>query len=151
MDYPTKGSTLDQVYGNLWMGGWPPPDARLGQRFDCLVLTAMEYQPAECFGDVEVARALLNDDGSPMRREEAVEAVRAAGKAIRWLGEGKKVLGTCFAGRNRSGLVCALTLCRGPEAMGPDAAIEAVRAARGDSAFRNPWFEAFLRAYCGRQ
>lgn len=130
------------------MGGWPPPDVRLGERFDCLVLSAMEYQPTSCFGDVEVVQARLNDDGSPMRREEAFEAVRTAGRVIRWLGEDKKVLVTCFAGRNRSGLICALALCKGPEAMDPDAAIEAIRAARGDGAFRNPWFEKFLRAFC---
>lgn len=146
--YPVRFSDADRVHGGLWMGGWPPPSYRVGDHFDCLVLCAREYQVPDLFGRVQVAQARLDDSGVPMRLEERPEAIRAAGKVVRWLRQDLRVLVTCFAGRNRSGLVSAIALCKGPAAMDPDAAIAAIRAARGDSAFRNPWFEAFLRAYC---
>ncbi len=142
-------STADEVCKGLWMGGCPPPDFPVQQHFDCLVLTAREYQVPELFPRVRVVRVALNDDGSPMTKAEAVEAVRAAGRIIRWLNGGLKVLVTCFAGRNRSGLVTALVLCKGM-GVSPDLAIDAIRAARGHEAFRNSYFETFLRAYCGR-
>ena len=131
------------------MGGCPPPDFPVRRHFDCLVLSAREYQVPGLFPGVPAVRVALNDDGSPMTKEEGVEAVRAAGRTIRWLNDGLKVLVTCFAGRNRSGLVTALVLCKGMGAS-PDQAIAAIRKARGPEAFRNQYFEAFLRAYCGR-
>jgi protein-tyrosine phosphatase len=148
LTYPVWPADADRVHGGLWMGGWPPPGYKVGEHFDCLVLCAREYQVPELFGGVQVAQARLDDSGVPMRPEERPEAVRAAGKVIRWLRQDLRVLVTCFAGRNRSGLVSAIALCKGPAAMSPDAATAAIRAARGDGAFRNPWFEAFLRAYC---
>jgi hypothetical protein len=144
-----SSSTANEVCRRLWMGGCPPPDFRVGRHFDCLVLAAREYQVPWLFPGVRTALAVMDDDGSPMTREEAAEAVRAAGKTIRWLSQGMRVLVTCFAGRNRSGLITALALCKGG-GLDPDRAIYAIRMARGPDAFRNPYFEAFLRSYCRR-
>lgn len=140
LQYTTDPSTFSQVHSNLWMGGWPPPDFRIGKYFDCLVLCAMEYQIPDCFHGIEVASAVLNDDGSAMTRNEAIAAVIAAKKVISWLEKDLRVLVTCFAGRNRSGLVCALSLCRGPAGMSSRDAISTIRTARGDSALQNQWF-----------
>jgi len=129
------------------MGGCPPPDFPVGQYFDCLILAAQEYQVPWLFPEVQTALAKLNDDGSPMTKQEAIEAIRAAGRAIWWLNQGLRVLVTCFAGRNRSGLITALVLCKGV-GLSPNEAIDAIRQARGPHAFRNSYFEAFLRAYC---
>lgn len=145
-----RPSTANRVHGELWMGAYPPPDSRPGRHFDCLVLCAREYVVPECFGDMQVASAALNDDGSPMTDDERRAAVRAAGTVIRWSAEGNRVLITCMQGRNRSGLVCALTLCKGPARMTPEQAVRAVRAARGETALVNPDFLRFLHAYCGR-
>jgi len=144
LTYPVIPATASQVHGNLWMGGWPPPGWRLASHFDCLALCAMEYQVPECFPGVQVIQAHLNDDGTPMRREEAYEAVRAATQVIKWLEQDLRVLVTCFAGRNRSGLVSGLALCRGPTAMNPAEAIRTIRSARGEGALSNPWFLKLL-------
>jgi len=147
--YPVRPATANRVHGGLWMGGWPPPGYRVGESFDCLVLCAREYQIPECFGGVQVAQALLNDDGSPMAPGEREQAVAAAGRVIRWLGQGLRVLITCYAGRNRSGLVSAIALCRGPAAMAPEQAVRTVRAARGPDSLANPYFLEFLGQFCG--
>ena len=144
LTYPVIPATASQVHGNLWMGGWPPPSWRIGEHFDCLALCAMEYQVPDLFTGVQVVQAKLNDDGTPMRREEAFEAAAAAKQVIQWLKQDLKVLVTCFAGRNRSGLVCGITLCRGPAAMNPAQAIRTIRAARGEGALSNPWFLKLL-------
>lgn len=144
LTYPVVPATASQVHGNLWMGGWPPPSWKLGKHFDCLALCALEYQVPECFAGIQVVQARLNDDGTPMTKGEAFEAAKAAKQVIRWLEQDLRVLVTCFAGRNRSGLVCGLALCRGPAAMNPAQAIRAIRAARGEGALSNPWFLKLL-------
>jgi len=143
-----KSPTFSLVINNLWMGGAPPPQANVGGYFDCLVFCAREYQIPECFPDVQVAQARLNDDGSRFKKQEAEEAVIAASKVIKWLEKGLKVLVTCFAGRNRSGLVTAIALCKGPSQMGLDDAVRLIRNARGPNALSNPDFMAFLMKYC---
>lgn len=137
-----------RVHGELWMGPAPAPVRSLFESFDCLVLCAAEYQIPACFPHMETMAVPLYDDGEPMRPQEPYEAVKAAGRVIRWLGEGKRVLVTCWQGRNRSGLVCALALCKGPEAMTPDKAIAKIRKARGPGAMRNESFVNFLFEYC---
>lgn len=137
-----------RIVDNLWIGSAPPIGWTVGQHFDCLVLSAMEYQPnAGCFPKVESVRVTLNDDGSPMTREEMKLAVGAAGKVISWLGGGKRVLVTCHMGLNRSGVICALALCKG-RGMTPVRAVNTVRAARGPDALRNRFFLKFLNDYC---
>ncbi len=137
-----------RVAGNLWIGSAPPIGWSVSQHFDCLVLSAMEYLPGPtCYPKVKTLTVALNDDGSPMRKDEMAAAVKAAGKVISWLAEGKRVLVTCHQGRNRSGLICALALCKG-RGMSPGRAVRTVRAARGENALRNPYFVRFLNAYC---
>jgi hypothetical protein len=147
--YESHPSTYSKLVDNLWMGGYPPPDARLGEHFDCLVLCAREYQVPECFGDVQVAQAMLDDSGCCMTKEEQQQAVKAAGRVIKWLNDGLKVLVTCFAGRNRSGLVSAIALCKGPNSMTPQNATKLIRLIRGPNALSNPQFVAFLNDFCG--
>lgn len=137
-----------RVLGDLWIGSAPPIGHTVAQHFDCLVLSAVEYPPGPtCFPRVETLAVSLNDDGSPMRKQEAVEAVRAAGKVLAWLRGGKRVLVTCHAGLNRSGLICALVLCRG-NGMSPEKAVSTIREARGPNALRNQYFLDFLNAFC---
>jgi hypothetical protein len=135
-----------QVHGNLWIGSAPPIGRGVGKHFDCLVLCACEYQVPDCFPDIQVAQAIMDDCGNPMTNLERKEAVRAAGKTIRWLKEGLRVLVTCRQGRNRSGTVCGLSLMRGPAKMSSEQAIKTVRAARSN-ALGNPDFVKFLHAY----
>lgn len=155
MDEPVNTLVLEsnpavafRVHGNLWIGSAPPIGHIVAQHFDCLVLSAMEYPPhAGCFPRVETLSVSLNDDGSPMVKREAAEAVRAAGKVISWLRGRKRVLVTCHMGLNRSGIICALALCKG-KGMSPDQAVKTVREARGPNALRNQYFLDFLGSYC---
>lgn len=129
----------------MWMGSMPIPYSGLYKHFDGLVLCACEYQcPPGFFPGVEVLSVSLNDDGSPMKRSEAFAAVKAAKEVMAWIEAGKRVLVTCMQGRNRSGLVTALTLCHGPWKMRPDQAIAAIRAARGPSALSNDDFVGLI-------
>lgn len=137
-----------RVLGNLWIGSAPPIGKAVAQHFDCLVLSAIEYLPwPSCFPGVDVYTVSMRDDGNPMSKEEMASAVRAAGKVISWLREGKRVLVTCHQGRNRSGVICALVLCKG-RGMSPERAVRTVRVARGPTALSNPHFLKFLEEYC---
>jgi protein-tyrosine phosphatase len=141
-------TTANRVYGRLWMGGCPTPLFELRKHFNCLVLCANDYQLVKNpWADIEVINAPLADSGEPMLKSEPEMAVKAAGAVIGRLLRDQNVLVTCIAGRNRSGLVCAITLCKG-FGFTPDQAISMIRSARTDRAFRNSYFEKFLREYC---
>ncbi len=142
-------SMASRIHDNLWMGNAPPVGDSVARHFQGLVLSAKEYQPVECFFGLEVMGVPLNDDGTPMTPKEKTLAVKAAGRVIRWLNDGKSVLVTCWAGRNRSGIIAALALCRGPAGLTPTAAVKMIRKARGDHAMRNEYFLRFLYGYCG--
>lgn len=141
---------MNRVHDNLWMGGIPPTGRSIGQYFDCLVLAAREYQASECYRGIQVTLAYLNDDGTPMTKDEAKDAVRTAGKVIKWLREGLRVLVTCHSGLNRSGLITAIALCKYNN-LSPQMAVNAIRIARGHYALRNPYFLKFLQEYCGNR
>jgi len=89
-------------------------------KFDSIVLCARELQPynrPEIFPNglrtfpsgIDVYCASLDDHDGPTR-DEAHRAVEAAKYVIDMLDEGQRVLVSCAAGRNRSGLVTALVL-----------------------------------------
>jgi len=139
---PSYPATANRVFGKLWMGSAPPVGPSLSESFDGLILAAMEYQPhPACFHGVETALFPL-DDGPPMSPTEE-EAVMVASELVYgWLASGMRVVVTCFAGLNRSGIICAATARL--HGASPEDAIAAVRAARGPSAMRNPHFLEFL-------
>jgi len=138
----------NRVHGNLWMGGWPPPGMAVGSSFDCLVLAACEFQVPDVFPGVQVVTACLDDSGAPFTMEEKKQAVAAAGKVISWMKDGLRVLTTCYAGRNRSGLITAIALCKGA-GLSPEEAIRMIRRAR-DNSMMNGQFESFIHQFCGR-
>jgi protein-tyrosine phosphatase len=128
------------------MGSAPPIGLGVAQHFQHLVLCAMEFQlPPELFPGVNVIYAPMNDDGkTPMSVEEMKIAVRTAKQVVDHLEHGDNVLVTCRQGRNRSGIVTALTLCMGPPQQTPQQAIARIRMARGYGAMRNRDFNSFL-------
>jgi hypothetical protein len=136
---------FSRIRNNLWVGGIPPIGKGVAQYFDCLVLAAMEWQSHWDYPGVEVLQARLNDSQEHrMTRNEQMDAVRVAGIAIRRLSEGKSVLSTCHMGLNRSCLIGALILCRGPERFSPKAAVKLIRQARGPYALSNQDFTQLL-------
>jgi protein-tyrosine phosphatase len=141
-------ATAVRVKDNLWIGSAPPIGAPIGDWFDCLVLCAKEYQIPECFDGIQVAQAMLDDNGSPMTQNERLSAIQTSSKVIEWLSQGKQVLVTCRQGRNRSGLICALALACGPEKMSAEKAIATVKLARNGMALQNPFFIKFIDEFC---
>lgn len=136
------------VSENLWMGGVPPVGGQVVKYFDGLVLAAAEYQVADDYPGVEVLLAPMHDDGSPMTKEDVGTALRATSWVVKRLRDGQKVLVTCRMGLNRSGLVCAMSLCCGSATPEADEAIAAVRAARGPDALGNQDFTSLIRRFC---
>ena len=133
---------LDRVARRLWMGSRPDPESSYSG-FDVLVLSAWEYQPRGVFRVPEIIHVPLDDSGSPPTAEEVEGALVASREVARHRRAGRRVLVTCTAGMNRSGLIVALALRR----LGVPAAsaIALVRRARGDEALSNPWFAELVR------
>lgn len=132
---------INRVTCRLYQGSVPPMGdelRRLG--FNVLVLAAEEHQPSsKHFPGLQVIHAPMDDDA--IRGLKPVERViyqRAAEEVVRQLRLGRRVLVTCYAGRNRSGLIVAQAL----KLLGvtPQASIMAVRQARGQNALSNPRF-----------
>jgi len=134
-----------RIHQGLFQGSRPPTGARLQREgFRLLVLCAMEHQPpASAFPGVTVIHAPNDDDFDRMpTREELQLALGAARQAALVLASGGLVLSTCFAGRNRSGLVSALSLHLWLGVSG-NKAIEMIQARR-QRALRNPGFLTVL-------
>jgi hypothetical protein len=156
---PTVEASL--VAGALWVGSYPMGSAWLRYRFDVLVLAAKEAQPpARLFLGMRVIYAPLDDSGEPMTDKEVRTAIWAAVRVRELLDAGKRVLVTCWQGRNRSALIAALALMlppmpkrgrisRTPSCFLSTHAIAALRMARGPAALSNPWFLQMLERHNG--
>lgn len=135
--------TIDaaEVLPNLWIGSQAPTGSALRDGgFDVLVLCAEEWQPAASkFKGIRVHHAPFDDDSEGMTQGELDTAATAAFETLRHLRKGRRVLVTCWAGRNRSGLVTAWALSM-YTGLDPALAGEAVREARGSAALTNPHF-----------
>ena len=103
------------IVPRLWQGSMPMAGPQIaGHGFDVLVLCAEEYQPpAEWFPGVRVIYAPNRDDYERAPTSRELAAAKDASKLVAMhVMSGDKVLVTCMAGRNRSGLVTALALKR---------------------------------------
>jgi hypothetical protein len=105
---------LSEIVPNLWQGSRHSISKYLNRyKFNVLVLCAEEWQPPRSiFPDsVEVIYSPNADDPfrNPTRNEllRAVQTGRQVALAVR---KNRKVLTTCMAGLNRSGLVNAIAL-----------------------------------------
>lgn len=111
--------------------------------FDTLVLAAEEYQPsAESFPGVRVVHVPL-DDAVPTERDK--RAISAAGHFVAVeVSRGHRVLVTCQAGRNRSGIIVAVALRHLYRAPYGDI-VGRIRHKRMPTALSNRHFELALR------
>jgi protein-tyrosine phosphatase len=101
----------NEIVPLLWQGSKPRPGRGLADAgFDVLVLCAREYQPTEASFPGLVLINAPNDDHYFVTREDLDGAVNAASQVAEHVKAGRKVLVTCLAGINRSGLVVALAL-----------------------------------------
>jgi len=103
----------DEIIPGLWQGEKPRFGSYVRDAgFNLLVLCAEEFQPpAHKFTGIDVVHAPNQDqDYYPPSRVQLQGALDAATKVSEALQAKQKVLVTCWAGINRSGLVSALAL-----------------------------------------
>jgi protein-tyrosine phosphatase len=141
---PIPGLDADPVLPNLWQGSYPKPGT---YPFDLIVLAAAEYQPAaEKFPGARVLHVPLRDVYlKDVTREQLPRAIKAAEVVAAYVRAGKRVLVTCAAGWNRSGLINALALRR--LGYSADDAIVLIRKARGKHALGNEVFQRMVREF----
>lgn len=142
-------NTPSEIVPGLWQGGVPWPGAEAANAgFDMIVFAAREWQPMPfMYPDVQIVKVPLDDDyDRAMPRLQALAAMRVAAMVAKAVRSGQKVLVTCFAGRNRSGLIVALAVM---ELCGVDG-VQAARVVRErrqtpmGPALANPQFRAML-------
>lgn len=104
---------VSQVHENLYQGAWSPFGDELAKRgFEVLVLCAEENQHKDMYhGGIQVICAPGEDDSRVNRMRRFLPTwILAAQRVAVLLKAGKKVLVTCMAGLNRSGMVSAMAL-----------------------------------------
>lgn len=142
------GIDADEILPNLWQGSAPPLGSAVKiSGFDMLILCAEEYQPrAREFGfrSGRVLHAPLDDHTRPLEAGEWETILTAAEAATVCLRRGGRVLVTCAAGRNRSGIVTALTIILLTRCS-PKKAVRLVRSRR-DLALTNDSFVRHIEA-----
>lgn len=113
-----------RIIGGIWQGSEPKFGGSLRRAgFDALVLAAEEFQPpSSSFPGVRVHHAPLDDHLNPLTSKEWATIIGAANFAVHQAKRGRKVLITCHAGINRSGIITALTVsllygCTGKKAV----------------------------------
>jgi hypothetical protein len=100
--------------GSLWQGGHDDV-MNSGDQYDVVVLCAEEFQPKRSVflrprDKTNLLYAPNDDSGTPLTKDQANIACRAARQVAHEYRSGKKILVSCMQGRNRSGLVSALTI-----------------------------------------
>lgn len=145
--HPREDLDYDDLGRGLAQGSRPATGTMVANAgFDTLVLCAKEYQPpAAAFPGVRhVLRLPIDDTVEPMDRYDVARTFKVATTVAERLRRGRKVLVTCHAGLNRSGLVCALALRMIHGAPAEDVIMH-VRARRSARALSNPTFESLVR------
>ena len=129
----SNGVDATRITQDLWMGSKPEVGRAVAESgFDLLVLCAEEYQPPTWqYPGVDVIHAPFDDNDSGPTSNEKKIANRAAKQVARALRNHRKVLVTCYAGRNRSGFVSGLALVT--EGYGPVRAIRLIQSRREKS------------------
>lgn len=142
---PAKYS-YNVIQPGLGMGGAVLKPEEAFEEFDILVFCAGEYQPHVSLPDDKDKRIVRvpYDDSSAALTSSVLRMLHKAADELTFEHkEGKQVLITCMAGRNRSGLLTALVLMKRFGFSGAQA-IEMVKERRGDFALTNPAFNSYL-------
>jgi len=127
------GIDATRLVKGLWIGSKPELGRAVAESgFDLLVLCAEEYQPPSWqFPGVKVIHAPFDDNETgPLPHEKEI-AKKASARVADALRQGSNVLVTCYAGRNRSGLVCGLALAS--NGLDPVRAIHLIQGRRAKS------------------
>lgn len=132
-----------RISSKLYQGSYPLMPLR--PIFDVVVLCAEELQERSPEPGLTILRCPLNDDGTPMTHAEWRRACAMSEVVAGYVARGRRVLVTCAAGRNRSGLVCALALYRLDARLDGKQCIQKIQARR-EGALDNEFFVAALRS-----
>ena len=130
------------IMPGLAQGSKPETGARLYDDFDTVVLCAQEHQDISLVG-VEVIHAPFDDAGDPPSKSEVRIAWNAAKAVAKRVKDGRRVLVTCAAGLNRSGLVNGFALIM--LGLRPRQAISVIQMARPGALF-NQHFVQLLKS-----
>jgi len=134
---------FNKVTEKLYQGS-VPDDAHAYDGFTMIVLCAQERQPALPKFRGKVLRPAFDDTANPTA-DEMERARKAASEVGTEIMRGGRVLVTCAAGLNRSGLVTGLALTMTTR-MPALEIVRAIRAARGEDALSNPTFHQHVFA-----
>ncbi|MHC4814343.1 MAG: protein-tyrosine phosphatase family protein [Planctomycetota bacterium] len=136
----------DRIAPKLYQGSLPPQGWALARSgFKVLVLAAREYQPpAWSFPGVDVIRLPMDDVDRPLNEAQRARVKLAAQIVSQRARRGERVLVTCAAGLNRSGLIVGTALKLA--GLGGCDAVRRIRRARGPLALSNP---SFVQALSG--
>ena len=101
-----------RILNHLYQGGLPPGGSVLSEKgVDVIVLAAAQFQDASAYQGVQVILAPGDDDHRLHRLALFIDAWKdAARQVVDHIRAGKRVLVTCIAGQNRSGLITALAV-----------------------------------------
>jgi protein-tyrosine phosphatase len=138
------GQLASEILPGLYQGPQPFEGSVLrDEGFDALVLCALEIQPPDLtFPGVEVLRCPFTDEIATPSPKYLKRIHEMSAKVAQLVREGKKVVVTCHAGVNRSGLVTALAVMELTDCSGKEA-ITTIRKAR-PFALTNPAFRSYL-------
>jgi hypothetical protein len=143
-NYRAKPIDATLIMNGLYQGSIPSPGTSLKDSgFTGVVFSAREYQPpAQRYPGVKTINIPLDDVGFPLTISEIEAARQTANSVANEIRRGGKVLVTCAMGRNRSGLISALTVifltgCSGR------IAVQLIKSVRPNS-LTNPQFVDYL-------
>jgi len=139
---------VNEIYTNLWQGACPPRGNLVASKgYNLLVLTASEWQRSDVYENVDVITIPLEDDldESKILSQHGLICTTAKSIALR-IESGQKVLITCMAGVNRSGLLSAVTLHYVTGLTG-EACIKQVKSRRRGALF-NKTFQKYICETC---
>ena len=133
----TAGYSYLMPGARLAQGSAPPAGVRLP--FDVIVLAAEEYQPD--LPGYEVMHVPLDDSGPPPSPTDRARIREAAHQIVNHVRAGRRVLVTCWQGRNRSGVLSGLALVE--LGLPRDRAVQRIRVYR--NGLTNPYFRAMVQ------
>lgn len=132
----------------LAQGSYPQPlRAPYDHGFDVVVFSAMELQPKRFRPPRGTVILIPMDDTeySPITWDDHKKLSQISSQLARHVKGGRKVLTTCAQGRNRSGLLSALTMVRlGHDPKKAIATVKAKRNAPSGEALSNIMFERYI-------
>jgi protein-tyrosine phosphatase len=140
------------IPNRIAQGGFPGSHPGLFSAFDVIVYMAMEEQPKirpMPPGKLALYAPIDDDIYRPLPPAVGEQLHILAAECARQASYNKRILITCMQGRNRSGLVTALTLLKLFPGWTSEQAVKIIKRNRPD-ALTNTMFEQYIHAY-GRQ